>query len=131
MKIIASQANLIEEKQFVGMIIEISLVGGSHGWIGPLHTYYDCVMFKIYTSVKDKNILLGDTHTTYVIGIGDVDLDFTSKSTLIIKDVCILQRLRILFLEKEYVIDDMIKLNVDMNKISNSVYVLCFLYLVC
>nr|XP_004511139.1 uncharacterized protein LOC101506812 [Cicer arietinum] len=55
-----NQANLTEE-QFVAMITEINLV--------------------------DNKVLLGDSHTTNVAGIGDVELTFTSGKTLILKDV--------------------------------------------
>lgn len=35
------------------------------------HVYYDHVMFKIYTSVKDSKMILGDARTTNVVGNGD------------------------------------------------------------
>lgn len=43
-------------------------------------------MFKIYTNVEDKKMLFGDAHTTNVGGIGDIEMNFTSKNTLILKD---------------------------------------------
>ncbi|XP_073225603.1 uncharacterized protein [Cicer arietinum] len=85
-----NQANLTEE-QFVAMITEINLVGGSDGWwidIGvSRHVCYDRVMFKTYTAAEDKKMLLRDSHTTNVAGIGDVELTFTLGKTLILKDV--------------------------------------------
>ena len=44
-------------------------------------------MFKTYTNVENKKVLLGDSHTTTVAGTGDVELKFTSGKTLILKDV--------------------------------------------
>ncbi|XP_073225602.1 uncharacterized protein [Cicer arietinum] len=85
-----NQANLTEE-QFVAMITEINLVGGSDGWWIDTgvsrHVCYDRVMFKTYTAAEDKKMLLRDSHTTNVAGIGDVELTFTLGKTLILKDV--------------------------------------------
>nr|XP_004506705.1 uncharacterized protein LOC101514820 [Cicer arietinum] len=87
---LANQANLTEE-QLVAMITEINLVGGSDGWWietgASHHVCYDRAMFKTYTAVEDKKVLLGDSHTTNVVVIGDVELIFTSRKTLILKDV--------------------------------------------
>ncbi|RZB86226.1 Retrovirus-related Pol polyprotein from transposon TNT 1-94 [Glycine soja] len=44
-------------------------------------------MFKTYTNVENKKVLLGDSHTTTAAGTGDVELKFTSGKTLIHKDV--------------------------------------------
>ncbi|XP_073221446.1 uncharacterized protein [Cicer arietinum] len=86
----ANQANLTEE-QFVAMITEINLVGGSDGWWidtgASRHVCYNRAIFKSYTAAEDKKVLLGDSHTTNVAGIGDVELIFTSRKTLILKDV--------------------------------------------
>ncbi|XP_073222474.1 uncharacterized protein [Cicer arietinum] len=72
----ANPANLTEEK-FIAMITEINLVGGLDGWwidTDASHHVY-------------KKVLLGDSHTTNVAGIGDVKLIFTFGKTLIMKDV--------------------------------------------
>lgn len=86
----AMQANLTEE-QFIAMISEINLVGGSEGWWldtgSSIHVCNDRAMFKTYTAADNKKVLLGDAHTTIVAGIGDVELKFTSGKTLILKDV--------------------------------------------
>lgn len=110
-------------------------------------------MFKTYTNAEDKKVLLGDAHTTNVIGIGDVKLNFTSRKTLILKDVMhvpeirknlvsgfLLNKARFsqsigedlytitkngIFVGKGYATDGMFKLNVELNKISPSVYSLC------
>lgn len=87
----ALQANLTEEQQFIAMISEINLVGGSEGWWldtgSSIHVCNNRAMFKTYTAVDDKKVLLGDAHTTIVAGIGDVELKFTSGKILILKDV--------------------------------------------
>jgi len=109
-------------------------------------------MFKTYTAAEDQNVLLGDSHTTEVAGIGDVELNFTIVKTLILKDVMHTPRIRKnlvsgfllnkvgfeqiiasdmyyitkdgAFVGKGYATDGMFKLNI-MNKISSSAYMLC------
>ncbi|TYK14777.1 uncharacterized protein E5676_scaffold1610G00170 [Cucumis melo var. makuwa] len=51
------------------------------------HVYYDLSLFRKYNEVKDKNILLGDYHTTKVASIGEVELKFTSGKTFVLKEV--------------------------------------------
>ncbi|KAF1894943.1 hypothetical protein Lal_00022437 [Lupinus albus] len=51
------------------------------------HVCYDRVMFKTYTKVDDKKVLLGDFHITVVVGTGYVKMKFTSGKTLILKNV--------------------------------------------
>ena len=109
-------------------------------------------MFKTYTDVEDQKVMMGDSHTTEVAGIGDVELKFTSGKTLILKDVMHTPRIRKnlvsrflsnkagfehviaagmysitkngVFVGKGYATDGMFKLNI-MNKISSSAYMLC------
>ncbi|XP_073219448.1 uncharacterized protein [Cicer arietinum] len=86
----SNQAKLAEE-QFIAMITEINLVGGSNGWWidtgASRHVCYDRAMFKTYIAVEEKKVLLGDSLTTNVASIGDVELIFTSGKSLILKDV--------------------------------------------
>ena len=56
--------------------------------------YYDRVMFKTYTNIKDKKVLLGDGHTTNVSGIVDMELNFTFRKTLILKNVMHVPKVR-------------------------------------
>ncbi|KAA0035887.1 putative Polyprotein [Cucumis melo var. makuwa] len=51
------------------------------------HVSYDLSPFRKYNKVKDKNILLGDHHTTKVSGIREVELKFTSGKMLVLKEV--------------------------------------------
>ena len=44
-------------------------------------------MFKTYNAANDMKVMLGDSHTTTVAGIGTVDLKFTSGKNLQLKDV--------------------------------------------
>ena len=73
------------------MIIEINTVDEFDDWwidTGVSHRVcYDRVMFKTYTNTKDKKVLLGYVHTTNVARIGEMELNFTSRKTLISKDV--------------------------------------------
>jgi len=67
------------------------MIGGSNGWWVDTgasdHVCYDRAMFKTYTNVENKKVLLGDSYTTTVAGTRDVELKFTSRKTLILKDV--------------------------------------------
>ena len=85
-----AQVNLTNGK-FIPIIIEINMVDKSDAWwIDTGVSYrvcYDPVMFKTYTNTKDKKVLLEDVHTTNVAEIGDMKLSFTSRKTLISKDV--------------------------------------------
>jgi len=67
------------------------MVGGSDGWWidtgASRHVCYDRVMFKTYTAADDQKVLLGNSYTTEVAGIGDVELKFTFEKTLILKEV--------------------------------------------
>ncbi|KAA0048414.1 uncharacterized protein E5676_scaffold939G00100 [Cucumis melo var. makuwa] len=91
----AAQANLIED-ELVAMISEVNIIGGSEGWWldtgASRHVCDDLSLFRKYNEVKDKNILLGDHHTTKVVGIGEVELKFTSGKTLVLKEVLHLQK---------------------------------------
>ncbi|KAA0035651.1 uncharacterized protein E5676_scaffold455G00960 [Cucumis melo var. makuwa] len=91
------ETNLIED-ELVAMISEVNVIKGSEGWwldIGAsCHVYHDLSSFKKYNEVKNKNILLGDHHTTKVAGIGEVELKFTSGKTLVLKDVLHIPEIR-------------------------------------
>ncbi|XP_077251868.1 uncharacterized protein LOC143891109 [Tasmannia lanceolata] len=85
------QANVTEEP-LVAMITEVNAVGGSNGrWAdtgASRHVCYDRSWFKTYASVESGNkVLLGDSHTTKVLGTGDVELRFTSWRKVMLKDV--------------------------------------------
>ena len=139
------------------MITEVNMVGGCDGWWidtgASRHVCYDRAMFKTYMNAGNKKVLLGDTHTTNVAGIGDVELKFTSGKTLILKEVMHVPEIRKnlvsgfllnkagfsqtigadlytitkngIFVGKGYATDGMFKLNVVLNKISPSVYLVC------
>ncbi|KAA0043297.1 putative Polyprotein [Cucumis melo var. makuwa] len=51
------------------------------------HVYHNFSLFRKYNEVKDKNILLEDHHITKVVGIGEVELKFTSGKMLLLKEV--------------------------------------------
>ena len=107
---------------------------------------------KKYNETKDKNILLGDHHTTKVVGIGEVKLKFTSSKTLVLKEVLHIPEIRKnlfsryllnkvgftqtigsdlltftkndVFVGKGYASDGLFKLNLEMNKKMSSAYML-------
>jgi len=138
------------------MITEINMVGGYDGWwidtSASRHVCFDRAMFKTYTTVEDQKVLLGDSHTTEVAGIRDLELKFTSGKTLILKDVMRTPRIRKnlvsgfllnkagfeqiiasdtysitkdgVFVRKGYATDGMFKLNI-MNNFFSFAYMLC------
>jgi hypothetical protein len=147
-----TQANETEEP-LVAMITEINILDGLGGWWidskATRHVCHDKAWFKTYSIFEDKKkILLGDSHTTDVLGIGEVPLQFTLGRELVLKDVLhapeisknlvsdfllnkagFKQVLEVnqfvlskkgMFVGKGYACDDMFKLNVEMNENNNS-----------
>ncbi|KAL4025369.1 hypothetical protein IC575_013758 [Cucumis melo] len=116
------------------------------------HVCHDLSLFRKYNEVKDKSILLGDHHTTKVADIGEVELKFTSSKVLVLKEVLHTPEIRKnlvfgyllnkvgftqtigsdlftltknnVFVGKGYATDDMFKLNLEINKIASSAYML-------
>lgn len=88
---VAPQANLVDGEPLVAMISEINLISGSGGWWidtgASRHVCHDRSLFKSYSEADDKKVLLGDSHTTKVLGVGDVDMKFTSGRTVTLKEV--------------------------------------------
>ncbi|KAA0046026.1 putative Polyprotein [Cucumis melo var. makuwa] len=150
-----STANQIED-ELVTMIFEVNVIGGSEGWWldtgASRHVCHDLSLFRKYNEVKDKNILLGDHHTTKVTGIEEVKLKFTSGKTLVLKEVLHTPEIRKnlvsryllnkagftqtigsnlftltknnVYVGKGYATDGMFKLNLEINKIASSAYML-------
>ena len=151
-----TQANVIDEEPLVAMITEINMIYGSEGWWADSgaarHICYDRSCFKTYSEEKDMKVMLGDSHTTKVAGIGNVELKFTFGRTLLLKDVLHAPKMRknlvssfLLnkagfvqnigtdqyvitkngsFVGKGYACDNLFKLNVEMNKnVASSSYI--------
>lgn len=153
----APQANMLEEP-LVAMIAEINMIGGSDGWWidsgAARHVCYDRSLFKSYSETEDKKVLLGDSHTTTVLGTGEVDLAFTSGKVLTLKNVLHTPEMRKnlvsgyllnkagfvqtfgsdqytitkngVHVGKGYAVDCMFKLNIELNKVSSSYSVCTF-----
>ena len=86
-----AQANVIEEP-LVAMVTKINILEGLGGWWidsgATKHVCYDKTWFKTYTILDEKKkIMLGDSHTIEVVGIGEVLLKFTSGREVTLKDV--------------------------------------------
>uniref|UniRef100_UPI001C3C324B hypothetical protein n=1 Tax=Picosynechococcus sp. (strain ATCC 27264 / PCC 7002 / PR-6) TaxID=32049 RepID=UPI001C3C324B len=79
------------KEPLVAMITEVNVIGGFEGlWIdtgATHHVCHDLSLFKTYNETKDKNILLGDHHSTKVAGMGKVELKFTSRETITLREV--------------------------------------------
>ena len=90
-RIPVAQANVIDEEPLMAMLIEINMISGSEGWWADSgaarHICYDRSWFKTYSKEKDMKVMLGDSHTTKVAGIGNVELKFTFGRTLLLKNV--------------------------------------------
>ena len=150
-----AQANVIEEP-LVAMVTEINILEGLGGWWidsgATRHVCYDKTWFKTYTILNEKKkIMLGDSHTIEVVGIGEVLLKFTSGREVTLKDVFHVPNIRKnlvsgfllnkagfkqvfeadqyvlskkgMFVGKGYACDDMFKLNVEMNENSSFAYI--------
>ncbi|KAL3537808.1 hypothetical protein ACH5RR_001174 [Cinchona calisaya] len=145
------------------MITEVNMLQNYEGWwadsSASRHICHDKDWFKTYTLAEDdKKILLDDSHTTKVAGVGDIDLKFTFSRILTLRDVLHTPQIRKnlvssyllnkadfkqtidsnqyvitknnVFVGKDYACDGMFNLNVEMNKISNNyVYIASCIHL--
>ncbi|XP_075640704.1 uncharacterized protein LOC142612504 [Castanea sativa] len=150
-----AQATAIEEP-LVAMVTEINILEGLGGWWidsgATRHVCYDKNWFKTYTILDEKKkIMLRNSHTIDVVGIGEVLLKFTSGREVTLKDVFHVPNIRKnlvssfllnkagfkqvfeadqyvlskkgMFVGKGYACDDMFKLNVEMNENSSFAYI--------
>ena len=74
------------------------MISESEGWWADSraarHICYDRSWFKTYSEEKDMKVMLGDSHTTKVAGIDNMELKFTSRRTLLLKDVLHIPEMR-------------------------------------
>ena len=95
------QANVTQliEESFVAMVSEINFVGNTEGWWADSgasrHVCYDRTWFKSYSPIeKETKVLLGDSHTTNVLGMGEIELKFTFWRVLTLRDVLYVLEIR-------------------------------------
>ncbi|KAL0404146.1 UNVERIFIED_CONTAM: hypothetical protein Sradi_2055400 [Sesamum radiatum] len=94
----APQANVIEEP-LVAMTTDIHMVESVDGWWADSganrHVCYEKNRFRVYSPFDEpRTIMLGDSHTTQMLGIGEIELKFTSGRILTLKDVLYTPSLR-------------------------------------
>ncbi|KAB2625296.1 polyprotein [Pyrus ussuriensis x Pyrus communis] len=87
----STQRNIFKKQPIRTCISKFNLVDGSERWWVDTsafrHVCYDRSLFKTYSVTKGRNVLLGDSHSTDVVGIGEVELKFTFGKTMILKYV--------------------------------------------
>ena len=86
----APQANLTK-KPLTATTTEIHFDGGSESWWVDTgvsrHVCYNRDIFTIYTAADDQKMLLGDSHTTKTVEIGNVKIKLTIRKTVFLKVV--------------------------------------------
>lgn len=73
---LAGQVNLLEGS-LITMITEVNVIGGFEWWWNTLELRAMSIMtlvslFKTYSEIKDKRIILRDHHLTKVVGIREM-----------------------------------------------------------
>ena len=81
------------DTNIVATLRELMAVKGKvQGWwydtCATVHVAYDRAAFKTYSEVNDgQAVQMGNEHRSQVVGIGNVDLNFTSGKTVTLANV--------------------------------------------
>lgn len=98
---VTAEITALVSELHIGMIQEMHMVSvtvSSDWWYDSGATSHVCnnkALFKAYKESREGHeVMMGDQHTSKVLGIGTVELEFTSGKKVTLKDVLHVPRIR-------------------------------------